>query len=670
MERKTRVIFDRVSRSIRGLLKGAEANGDKLVFVPIIVYFVFFSAYTCYMHYTFKTFAWDLGIITQSLWTTLNSGKTLFSTLEVPYGNPSGNFLGVHFSPILFVILPVYALYQSPETLLVFQSFILAVAALPLYWLARDKLNSKIYGLAFAVAYLLNPALHGVNTFDFHLEIFTPAFILFSFYYLEKGKWIKAAPFIVLELMTLEFAPFIVFPLGLYFFVRRTMETRRAKKDKITLAKRMVGPTTIMIVSVLCLFLSLYTIETINPLKAGGAPGRWEHWGANFSEIISNIVRNPFEAITIMATPIEKSYFTIFLFASTLFLPLLAPIELLMSIPWLLAALLTDYQPYYQPFYQYSAFMLGQMFIATIYGFRKLFPSIQKLARKADAEKKIIAVLLAVNTLLFLAISPVAISAFTKRNIRPYAISNASDLNHVSELHKVLSFIAPNASIATVHDIFPHVCQRLHAYFLNWPLDYDVDYVLVDAKSPTFTWGIYGPTPDEITTKLLKSGEYGLLASSDGIMLLQKGYNGSIQYFSPFKDIYNYNQLIPLMGRIRWDYSSMSGKIITSDPNSSNALIWFGPYAYLNPGDFTVSFRISTTNETCQAILEAVTEEGNYSLARRVVNGTEFERLGTWQSFEMHFRIDLPTKLEFRGRCISNETMLSMDYVSVNQIQP
>ncbi|MEM4577168.1 MAG: DUF2079 domain-containing protein, partial [Candidatus Nezhaarchaeales archaeon] len=203
------------------LLGWLRKRSDTLIWVPILAYTAFFSAYTIHMHHTFRTYAWDLGIFVQSLWTTLNSNRLLYSALEVNYGNPTGCFLGVHFSPILLVaVLPVYAMYQAPETLLVFQSFLLALAALPLYWIARDKLHSKTYAYAFAVAYLLNPALHGVNTFDFHLEIFTPLFLLLSFYYIEKGEWLKALPFIVLEIITLELAPILLFFLGLYFFLR------------------------------------------------------------------------------------------------------------------------------------------------------------------------------------------------------------------------------------------------------------------------------------------------------------------------------------------------------------------------------------------------------------------------------------------------------------------
>jgi uncharacterized membrane protein len=118
VKKSAAMVSQKVKQNLRSLLALVERDADRLIFLSILVYIVAFSAYTCYMHYVFKTYAWDLGIVEQSLWTTLNSGKMLYSTLEVPFGNPGGSFLGVHFSPILFVILPVYAIYQSSENLL------------------------------------------------------------------------------------------------------------------------------------------------------------------------------------------------------------------------------------------------------------------------------------------------------------------------------------------------------------------------------------------------------------------------------------------------------------------------------------------------------------------------------------------------------------------------
>ena len=671
MRQRLRAVLAQANCHIKNALKEIEGRADKLIFVPIIVYAVFFSAYMCYMHYVFNTFAWDLGIITQSLWTTLNSGKILYSTLEVPYGNPTGIFLGVHFSPILFLILPIYALYQSPQTLLVFQSFILAIAALPLYWLARDKLNSKLYGLAFAVTYLLNPALHGVNTFDFHLEIFTPAFILFAFYYLDKGKWYKALPFIVLELTTIEFAPFLVFPLGLYFFLRRLKETRKTKLSRSTSAKRLLFPIAIMIGSILALYLSFLVIELINPLKTGGAPGRWDYWGTNALEVVTNIIRNPWEALIVFVTPIEKPYFVIFVFASVLFLPMFAPIELLLAGPWIIAALLTDYPPYYQPIYQYSAFMLGQISIAAVYGFRKLFSSSTNQTHEHTVTRnKIITTMLLLNVLMFLAISPVAIPDFTSRGMRPYAFSTSAEINHVEELHKVLNLIPANASVAATQEIFPHVCERLNAYFVKWPLDYDVDYIVADVKSPFFTWGIYGPTPYQIVTTLMENDEYGVLASSDGVLLLKRGYTEPLQYYSPQKDFFDYEQLIPGVGKIIWDYASTSGKIITSDPSDSAGMIWFGPYKYFVQGTYSAIFKIETANKTCQLVLQVTTDQGSVLIAQETIQGTSFSQLDTWQQFSVPFNINLPTRLEFRGLCLSNNTQVAIDFIRVEQQAP
>lgn len=644
-------------------------NADRVIYIPILTYAIFFSIYTCYMHYNFKTYAWDLGIFTQSLWTTLNSGKILYSTLEVPYGNPSGNFLGVHFSPILFLILPIYALYQSPQTLLILQSFILALAALPLYWIARDKLNNKLYALAFATTYLLNPALHGVNTFDFHLQIFTPLFILLTIYYIEKGQWIKAIPFIILELITLEFAPIIIFSLGLYFFLIRTKKILTEKKDKATI-KKLVGPLTLMIIGISSFFLALHVIATVNPLKVGSPHKVWHYWGSNVYEIIQNAIRNPNEVLIILLTPIEKPYFVIFLFACALFLPIFAPFETILLIPWLFIAFLSDYQPYYQPYYQYTAFILGQLFVAAIYGFHKLFLNNKNVSYLKKSQDKIIFAMLILNILLSFSISPIGVPALTSRGIRPYSITPAADPNHVAELHKILSFIPPEASIATIHEIFPHVCQRLHAYILKWPLDYDVEFILIDVKSPTFMWVVQGLTPDQIVINLMREKKYGTFASSDGIMLLKKDYHGPLKYYTPQKVTFNYNDLTPERGKIKWDYTSISKKVITKEPKAPQGYIWYGPYKYFAPGTYKATFVIKTSNESCRLLLDVAINYGRIIIAQRIVNGTEFEQLNTWQEFTLFFRIDEISKLELRGGCLSPDTYAALDYVMVEQESP
>ena len=172
--------WNTLNNKLKNFIGFVEAKADRLILVFIGVYTAVFSCFTTYMHYAFKTYAWDLGIYTQALWTTVNLGKPFYYTIELQV-NPSGNFLGAHFSPILFLVVPLYALCQSPITLLVLQSFIIGLAAIPIYWIARDKLGSKLWGLTFAAAFLLHPAVHGINCYDFHVEAFIPAFFLLAF---------------------------------------------------------------------------------------------------------------------------------------------------------------------------------------------------------------------------------------------------------------------------------------------------------------------------------------------------------------------------------------------------------------------------------------------------------------------------------------------------------
>ncbi len=215
-------LFERIRAGLRSTLDFAEREADRLIFVFIALYTIVFSGFTIFMYFGFKTYAWDLGIFTQSFWTTINLGKPLHYTLET-YVNTSQNFLGAHFSPILFLIVPIYALFQSPMTLLVLQSFLVGLAALPLYWIAKSKLDSKLWGLTFAASFLLNPALQGMNSFDFHVEALIPLFFFFAFYYLDKGQWIKGIIFCLLTLSTIEFAPVLIFFLGLYFLLKKNL---------------------------------------------------------------------------------------------------------------------------------------------------------------------------------------------------------------------------------------------------------------------------------------------------------------------------------------------------------------------------------------------------------------------------------------------------------------
>jgi uncharacterized membrane protein len=666
----------------------ADRRADRIILLFITVYAIVFSAYTVLMHYAFKTYAWDLGIFTQSLWTTVNTGRPFHYTIET-FVNPSQNFFGTHFSPILFLVVPVYAAFQSPLTLLAFQSLIISLAALPIYWIGRDKLHSKVWGLVFSSAFLLHPGVHSMNCFDFHVQAFIPLFFTMAFYYLDSQKWLRGIMFAVLTLATIEFAPVLVLALAVYLFLR--LAFRREQLSRMVTLKRMIIPTGLAVGSVLWFLISFQVMYNINPLKSVGLPGNWDLWGRSMSEVILNVIGNPVMALGLLVNPIDKVYYVFSTMAPVFFLSFLAPFEFLLVVPWLFAALLSQYSPYYQYYYQYFGLMAGQIFIAAIYGARNLLrpPKVSLNVRVISGiEKKLMLFVVLLSIISALAISPLGLPSLTTRRIEMNS--------HIQMLHEILNLIPSNASVATQNDILPHLAQREEISVLGWPKQstvdsLDADYIIVDIKSPHF---LYGPStalmsPADALVVLMAnenmSRKYGMVAYEDGILLLKKDYHGEA-VTKPYEESFNYENLFinPVRSYVSFDESSHSGRIIVYDINhfsgESDRIVWSGPYAYLFGGypveaantgwSYSATFRMKTKTQNTTFSIDVCSLDDPNSTVSKQIKSSDFTSLNEWQDFTILFKAKGLERWEFRGWSCSNNTYVALDYVQVRQLEP
>ncbi len=125
--------------------------------------------------------------------------------------------LAMHVEPIYFLIAPIYWLRQQPETLLILQTVVLALGAWPVFWLARERLESDLAGVAFAAVYLLFPGLEAANLWEFHAVALAAPLLLFAFYYGQAGRWRLFWLFAVLAMMTKEEIPLTAALMGMYF---------------------------------------------------------------------------------------------------------------------------------------------------------------------------------------------------------------------------------------------------------------------------------------------------------------------------------------------------------------------------------------------------------------------------------------------------------------------
>ncbi len=491
----------------------------------LFAYTTAFSSLSIYRHYAFNTHAWDLGIFTQSLWTTLNANRFLFYTCELIV-NPSGSFFGVHFSPILGFILPIYGVIQSPETLLVLQSLILSLGSIPIYKLAREKVGGRTIGIVFVLAYLMYPPIHHVNAYEFHLQAFLPLFLGCTIYFLSKENWSKYFIFVFLALMVEEHVAWIVLFLGIYIGWMHRKEIIQSLRRKAFTNPKLAIVCLTVILSLVWYWFTLWQRDTFFPFNPAATTDflgsrNFEILGARSPiEVPFLIILRPFNAIqALVCDGFLKLAFLIFMFGPLAFLSFKSPSSLIPAIPSLIFSLFSQSTFHHMLGTQYPAYLAFFIFAAAIFG----------LGHTPGNIKRSLELIVASSLIFVVLVSPFSplVALF------PTNYKHASLGDHERMLNEILESVPNDASILTQDNIFPHVSHRLDAYvipdrwlhsgdireiaaeFVNRTLD-QVEYVLVDSKTDELACEVVLPL---LSTK----PQFSLVSSQDnGTILLYR----------------------------------------------------------------------------------------------------------------------------------------------------
>lgn len=514
-----------------------------LAYILIIVYTIIFSYYTTLKYNAFRAYAWDLGIFNQALWTTLHDGKLFYYTAEL-FVNPSGSFLGSHFSPILFLVLPVYSLYPRPETLLVFQSLILALGALPLYYFTRETLDNRTGAIVFVLAYLIYTPLHGVNWFDFHVQAFLPVLFFSVMYFLRRARksnshvdWLFYFVFILLSLSVAENVPLVVFFIGLYcawLYRRQLIQSVREKKLS---NKRVLVPIITMTIAVLWLLLATWTQRTYFPIDAEyshfyKAVDNWSVLGIQDDPVKIPLyaILHPAKVLNALAYDTYlKLVYVILLFGPLKFLSFKSS-KTIITFVWLGPVLLSNYSPYYLIGSHFPAYIVAFIFLAAaeaVRGKNKI-----NVAKITSNSKDIL--ILGVFFLIFT--SPVSPLLTTIRSIVPFFSDYSPPIitEHELMLKTVVNYVPANASILTQNNIFPHFSNRINAFVYPTSLilsrvpPEEIDLYINDLVQKSEYILVDNVTDPYITSLVINRTEnnqsHGLYAFADGIYLFKSGY--------------------------------------------------------------------------------------------------------------------------------------------------
>lgn len=326
-----------------------------------------------YNNFDFGKF--DQGNMTQMVWNTLH-GRVLYLTDY--FGSNVPRWSMSHVDPILLLFVPIFAIFQHPMTVAYTQLVLIVLSAFIVYAIANLELKSKWASFAFAITYLMYPALGFINsTMGFHGVTAAVPFFLCAFYLFERmyKKGFTPKGIIVLFILLIitmsgkEQVPLYVFMWGLFVLIFRNGVTDPFKCTKEWFKKWLGTVNTkiglVMVISgIVWFYVAFFVIipkyahlrtesynrflESVNVTVNSGANvtlenyflGRYEDFGDSYKDVIISMILNHRQVIRVFfgSDNLENLRMT---FAPLMYVPFLNPSMLLISAPDFLINYLT-----------------------------------------------------------------------------------------------------------------------------------------------------------------------------------------------------------------------------------------------------------------------------------------------------------------------------------------
>lgn len=473
-----------------------------LLFCLVLFYAIYFAQLTLVRYWAFESRALDLGNYHQAVWNTWQ-GRPFHLT------NQEGviNRLSLHVEPILIPISWLYWIHSGPETLLVLQAVVVALGAVPLFALARRKLQNDWLALVFAAAFLMHPAIQSANWLEFHALTLAPTFLLAACYFLFTAQPGWFALFAVLAASCKEEMALLICMMGLYAFL---VQHRR------TFGLWTMG---------LSMAWALFAVLGIQNYFAAGNIhwGRYGYLGETPLQMILTLVTRP----GLVLSQLRSAHALIYILRMLLpvgFLALLAPEILALALPSLAINLLADFPPMHQvDTLIYAAPIVPFVMVAGVWGAARLLhwsqrtastPTDAAIARPAPWRTHGAAVVVALLVLGGTAVDQ-RLHGYLPwgGNYLPLTVTP----HHRNAAH-IIAQIPPDARLSAQDRLNPHVAGRETVYI--FPRVEDADAVFIDVTGPA--WPQH-PADLKRSVDELRASGFRVTAAQDGYLLLQRG---------------------------------------------------------------------------------------------------------------------------------------------------
>lgn len=346
----------------QALIRKSRSKGLSVYLLIFLIacYVVLFSAIAYLKYESFSFHDMDLSVINQTFWNSLHG-----TFVSHHYGEAA--LLSGHKWFVIFPLLPLYALFPGPLTLLFLQSLALGLGGWAVYLLGREILNNR-WGILFACCYLIYPALNYVNLFEFHPISFATPLLLFTLYFYQKRKWGLFLAFVLLSLSVREDVAIPVFGMGAFALLQGFLQGKSKFWPRFKW-----GLVPLLLAIFWFITCTKFIPALINPGSGEAAdPTMVESFygwlNGSPGEIIDQALAHP--RYGIFRTP--KLQYLFHLLVPLVFLSLLSPSALIMLLIALLEGLLSSRFSHFSIRYQYSSIITPFIFYSAICGLRNL----------------------------------------------------------------------------------------------------------------------------------------------------------------------------------------------------------------------------------------------------------------------------------------------------------
>jgi uncharacterized membrane protein len=417
----------------------------------------------------------------QAVWSTAH-GRPLDVT---ELGGDQISRLGAHVDPVLALFAPLWWIWPSPTMLLVVQAAVIAVGALPFFWLGRKHLGSDWAGALCGLAYLVYPAVQWLALDEFHPVALACPLLAFAFWYLDEERLWAFAPFALGAAFTKEEVPLVLAALGIWYALAK--------------GHRLAGA----VIAVAGIATTALWLGMVMPhFREGAEPafyGRYDAVGGSPAGIVKTALTDPLSILEATTQGRDLQYLAeLGLPLAGLFL--LAPLALIAALPELLANLLSSVSNQTSIRFHYTAPIAPFVLAAAILG-----------AARIERSRRAAAVLLAASATGAIVVGPLRAGELVPDRVSAHDRAAA----------RAVGLVPADAAVSSTNGLGGHLSERRRIH--SFPVIRDAEWVAVDLERASYLDRRSDPSTTAVPlARLLQSGSWRTVFDEDGIIVLRR----------------------------------------------------------------------------------------------------------------------------------------------------